>query len=155
MQSDGRYQVEGDWQKSRLICKAPAPHDRPTLIVLDPFKIVREENPKARNAGYLTTGTLRCLFGKHALDVTPRSVTGEVAANAIVLFSYSDANREVADSVVRTQFRNEGWFVEHLESGPWSGVGGRNWHQGWIVSSGMNIPVLDGSIQEEWNRWVA
>ncbi len=153
-QTNGSYQVAGDWTQSTLIRNCPAPTDRPVFLMLDPFQIVTNRNAAANNGGYLPERLLRFLSGQHALSICKQMVNGESKPIVVTLFSYADARPKVADRIVRGQFADEYWQVESVQAGPCQGRNGRNWHVGWIVSTGLESPLLGQPAQDEWNRWV-
>lgn len=152
-QSNGSYAVAGDWTQSRLIRNCAAPSDSPVFVMLDPFQIVDDNNRNAGNGGYLPARLLRDLIGTHALNISQRPVNGEAKPLVVTLFSYANRNPEIADRIIREQFAGEGWQVERVQSGPQQGRNGQNWHVGWIVSTGVDFPILGSPAQDEWNRW--
>jgi hypothetical protein len=152
-QSPGTYRVEGDWTKSSLIQKAPMSQEMPVLVMLDPYQIVDDRNPKADKGGYLSKQLLRYLFGPHALNALMREGTAGPCVN--LLFSYSDAEPDEPDRVVRAVFPEGIWAVERVQSGPWSVNGRPSYHQGWVVTKGMSVRLAVPSFQEAWDQWAS
>lgn len=152
-QPNGTYNVGRDWTQSNLIRNSPAPTDRPVFVMLDPFKIVRHNNDLSNGNGYLPYRLLRFLVGEHALNIRQRPVNGETMPLVVTLFSYTDSHPEIADGIVRELFAGPHWQVESVRSGPWHGRNGKNWHCGWIVSFGLNFPLLGIPFQAEWDKW--
>jgi hypothetical protein len=153
-QNNGNYEVHNDWTGSPLILNRPVPNDRPALIMLDPFQIVSDRAISAGRGDYLPASRLQFLVGQHALSLQRQAENNRSKPIVLTLFSYSDANPQIADRIVREQFPSDCWHVEWVQSGPWQGRNGRNWHVGWIVSTVLGESVLRSSAQEEWNRWV-
>jgi hypothetical protein len=152
-QSVDRYRVQGDWTKSSLIRNAPMSTDRPVLTMLDPYQIVDDSNPKADDGGYLPTCLLRYLFGSLALDAHVREKTAEPCVN--LMFSYSQADADEPDRVVRTVFPEGKWAIERVQSKHKNRDGTPLYHQGWIVTKGVSGRLVEPSIQEAWNQWAS
>jgi hypothetical protein len=150
-QTNGTFNVAGDWQKSKLIRNRPAAKDRPVIVMLDPFRIVPDSSDRSDSPGYLRTGLLRFLCGQLALGLCGEGCSRNAPA-AICLFSYSDVAPEVPDHVVRNQF-DSGWQTEYVRSGPWKLRGRDSYHQAWIVSQNLKTPVIAIEPQAEWERW--
>jgi hypothetical protein len=152
LQTNGEYLVEGDWTKSELTSNSPAPADRPVFVMLDPFKIVDGSSSDAAGKGCLTASLLQTLVGQTALAIAGRPQVQSAAPAVLTLFSYSDVLPDGPDAVIRKQF-GTGWTVERVQSGPHTVHGNPAWHQGWVVSTGIKAPLLDSSIQGEWDSW--
>jgi hypothetical protein len=150
-QGNGEYHVRSDWSNSDLICHSPAPMNRPVIIMLDPFRIV--PNARADKGGYLSRQLLKFLCGSLALNLNVRNEYSNPAPLVITLFSYTDDDPDVADRIVRQQFKDAVWSVDLVRFGPFQGIDRQRYHQGWIVSSGIETPLLEPTVQEAWNAW--
>lgn len=152
-QNNGEFLVEGDWQTSRLICRSPVPTDRPVIVMLDPFRIVGDNDEGGERAGYLRTGLLRFLLGCLALNISGQNEDRTVPM-VVCLFSYSDRlpNVDVPNGIVAAQFQGN-WNVERVQSGPWQGHAGPTFHQAWIASTGIDTPVIGENAQSAWENW--
>jgi hypothetical protein len=148
----GTYRVEGDWIKSSLIQKAPMPQDTAVMVMLDPYQIVDDGNPKADEGGYLSKQLLRYLFGRLALNAHEREAAAGPCVN--VLLSYSDAEPDDSDRVVREVFAQSKWVIERIQSGPWSVNGRPSYHQAWVVTKGVSSSLAPPTFQQAWDRWV-
>jgi hypothetical protein len=144
------FRVHGDWSRSPAIHDAPAPEDRPVLLMLDPYRIVPDDPSKVPPGGYLSQAQLRFLTGTHALNLTPANRDG--APCVVVLLSFSDAYPDVPDRVVRKAFDNNGWRIERVQVS----VRARReaFHQAWIVSCGVEAFVPSGYLQGAWHEWL-
>jgi hypothetical protein len=152
-QTQGEYSVDGEWSESRLIRNCPVPNDRPAFIMLDPFQVVDDHSVSADRGGYLSASRLRFLMGQHCLNLSESIRHGNSKPIVVTLFSYSDANLNVAAGIVREQFYSDSWQVESIRTGTLQGRHGRNWHGGWLVSANINCPVLQSSAQHQWDQW--
>jgi len=154
-QTQGEYSVDGEWSESKLILNRPVPNDRPAFIMLDPFQIVDDHSVSAVRGGYLSASRLRFLMGQHCLNLHESIRQRNPKPIVVTLFSYSNANLNVAAGIVSKQFNSDSWQVESICSGPWQGRNGRNWHGGWLVSANISGPVLQPSAQHQWVQWCA
>ena len=152
-QSPGECRVQGDWTDSPLVLNCPAPTDRPTFVMLDPFRIALDDGAASDQPGYLPERLLRFLFGSLALDLASRPERNSAAPTVIALFSYSDSSPNVPDQIVRSRFVDNNWHITRVRSGPWRGRGGECYHQGWIISTGIVEPVIHPSAQTAWDEW--
>jgi hypothetical protein len=143
-QANGVYEVDGDWEKSKLLKGNPVPGDRPVLVMLDPYQIVPDEAAKADEGGKLRAGHLRYLLGSLLLNLGGPSLPGRTAPVALLLFSYSDQDPDRPHDVVTRTFGSP-WAIERVQTVPLPDHGQKKVHQGWVVSHGLPVPVLGQS----------
>lgn len=143
-------EVNGDWQMSRQIMKAPVSHDSPVIVMLDPFRIVPDGSENANKPGYLKSGLLRMLMGEHALKICCDKIVSEKPL-VVLLLSYSDVNPLIPDRIVRNQF-SSGWHIQNVRSGPWKLRGIDSYHQCWVVSRNLKFSE-SMDLQSAWDSW--
>lgn len=152
-QSPGTYRVEGDWTKSSLVQKAPISQEMAVLVMLDPYQIVDDNNPKGDDGGYLPKRLLGYLFGSLALNAHVRDKTAGPCVN--LLFSYSQVNADEPDRVVRGTFHHKEWAIERVQSKQRGRDGRPSYHQGWVVTKNLSIRLAVPSFQEAWDQWAS
>ena len=152
--TQGTYSVNGKWAQSEKIFNAPVPIDRPVMVMLDPVQIVKDDSTKADNAAYLSAQRIRYLFGEHALRVSRRDRQAHLKPLVIMAFSFAEAYPEYSNKIMNDQFKPaDGWHIDHVLLGNRPGRPTESAHQGWIISSGIDKPIFEHSLQTEWDNW--
>lgn len=152
--TNGTYTVSGKWAQSEQIFNAPLPIDRPVMVMLDPTQIVKDDSTKADNAAYLSAQRIRYLFGEHALRVSRRARQANLKPLVIMAFSFAETYPEYSNKIMHDQFKPaDGWQIERVTLEHRLARGTDSVHQGWIISSGLEKPIFENSLQSAWDHW--
>lgn len=152
--------VDGNWTKSAHLRGQPIVPERPIMLMLDPYKIIKESqiNEKKKidvDHGYLPQNWLRALLGKLYLGLNELTAVNRKSPIVLTLFSYADANPSDADSVVKAELAKDKWSVEHVKTQPNQLYGNNVVDQAWVATFGLTTPIVPPTMQMAWNAWIA
>ncbi len=153
--------VADQWDKSDLIKRSPIPDNSPVIVMLDPNKIMRADNKIMRADNKimraddeakqnLSDSQLRYMMAGLCLDLQKRPSRTAVEPAMVLAFSYSDSRPDVPHGIIEQVFKQHGWSITRIATGPHRVHTNDVFHQGWILSSSQQLLP---DLQHEWNVW--
>ena len=154
------FNVEANWTTAAHLRGQPIGLEHPILLMMDPYKIIKESQINEKNEidvdhGYLPQNWLRALLGGLYLGLNEQTGANRKAPIVLTLFSYADSNPSDANSVVRAELAKGNWSIDHIQTQPHQLFGNRVVDQAWVATYGLTTPVVGPKMQAAWDTWIA